>query len=154
MITTNTETWGNIELPGLSDEELFKKNWNRIGGVQEAFKKKSAEFFVERGKKISNSKLVNDHPTRGKKLPKDWTDSMSKSLKGHKKSDTSKMNKKNKKPLMTPDGPFDSTKSATEHFGYKWAENCTNKIKKGHPGWYWLEVEEYIMLTGKDPLDE
>lgn len=29
MSNTNTETWGNIELPGLSDEELFKKNWNK-----------------------------------------------------------------------------------------------------------------------------
>jgi len=29
QMSTNTETWGNIELPGLSDEKLFKKNWNR-----------------------------------------------------------------------------------------------------------------------------
>jgi len=123
---------------------------NRTLSVRTAFEETPKEDFVERGKKISKSKLENPHPTRGKTLPKEWTDSMSKSLKGHKKSDTSKMNKKNKKPLMTPDGPFDSTKSATEHFGYKWAENCTNKIKKGHPGWYWISVEEYIMLTGKE----
>jgi hypothetical protein len=123
---------------------------NRTLGVRNAFKEKPKEDFVERGKKISESKYNNDHPTRGKKLPKEWTEAMSKGLKGHVKKDTSKMGKKNKKPLMTPDGPFDSTKSATEHFGYKWAENCTNKIKKGHPGWYWITVEEYVMLTGKD----
>lgn len=60
--------------------------------------------------------------------------------------------RKNKmKPLMTPDGPFDSTKSATAHFGYSWAENCTNKIKQKHPGWYWLTHEEYENLQ-KNPM--
>jgi len=29
----NTE-WGNIELPGLSDEELYAKNWNRSATMQ------------------------------------------------------------------------------------------------------------------------
>lgn len=29
-MNTNTEQWGNIELPGLSDEELFKKNWTKV----------------------------------------------------------------------------------------------------------------------------
>jgi hypothetical protein len=35
MSNTNTETWGNIELPGLSDEELFKKNWNWVAGARQ-----------------------------------------------------------------------------------------------------------------------
>lgn len=147
---TSTEEWGNIELPGLSDEKLFKKNWHRYGRVLETFKKMPKEFYIERGKKISQSKLTKDHPTRGKKLPTEWLNSMSKSLKGHKKKNTSNMNKSKKKPLMTPDGPFDSTKSATIHYGFKWAENCSHKIKKGHPGWYWITIEEYKKLTGKD----
>jgi hypothetical protein len=29
-MNTNTQEWGNIELPGLSDEELFKKNWIKV----------------------------------------------------------------------------------------------------------------------------
>lgn len=32
------EQWGNIELPGLSDEELFKKNWNLISAIRERYK--------------------------------------------------------------------------------------------------------------------
>jgi hypothetical protein len=31
MTNTNTEQWGNIELPGLSDEKLFKTNWHLVG---------------------------------------------------------------------------------------------------------------------------
>lgn len=27
--------WGNIELPGLSDEELFRRNWNRVAAMRE-----------------------------------------------------------------------------------------------------------------------
>jgi hypothetical protein len=30
-MNTNTEEWGNIELPGLSDEELFSKDWLKSG---------------------------------------------------------------------------------------------------------------------------
>ena len=149
-MNTNTEQWGNIELPGLSDEELYKKNWHRYGRLVETFKNKSSEFFIERGKKISKSKLENPHPTRGKKLPTEWTDAMSNSSKGHKKSDSSKMNKKNKKPLMSEQGPFDSVNSAQLHFGYKDQGTIRNKINKKHPGWYWISLEEYIMLTGKD----
>jgi hypothetical protein len=32
---TNTEQWGNIELPGLSDEKLFGTNWNHVAGIKE-----------------------------------------------------------------------------------------------------------------------
>lgn len=125
---------------------------NRTLGVRTAFKEKSKDEFVERGKKISESKVKNDHPTRGKKLPKDWTDAMSKGLKGHTKKDTSNMNKCKMKPLMTPAGPFESTKAATDYFGYSWRENCSHKIKKKHPGWYWITQEEYIELTGTNPF--
>lgn len=30
-MTTNTEEWGNIELPGISDEKLFSKDWLKSG---------------------------------------------------------------------------------------------------------------------------
>jgi hypothetical protein len=38
-MNTNTEEWGNIELPGLSDEELFKKNWNLSRKSNETYQK-------------------------------------------------------------------------------------------------------------------
>lgn len=34
--TTNSDEWGNIELPGLSDEKLFKTNWQKVQSNREA----------------------------------------------------------------------------------------------------------------------
>lgn len=34
-MNTNTEEWGNIELPGLSDEELFKRHWEAEARARE-----------------------------------------------------------------------------------------------------------------------
>ena len=112
----------------------------------------SDEERERRHKTISEGKLNGYHPTRGKKLPEWWNKKNSEALKGKKKPERSKEHRFRKsKPLMTPDGPFDSTKSATEHFGYSWAENCTNKVKQKHPGWYWLTHEEYENLQ-KNPM--
>lgn len=36
-MNTNTEEWGNIELPGLSDEELFSKDWLKSGRTIEYY---------------------------------------------------------------------------------------------------------------------
>lgn len=77
-MNTNTEEWGNIELPGLSDEELFKKKWNLsrknnqtyqqsmkelhsskdyVNVRMNAIKSRSAEERKQTGKNITNSKL-------------------------------------------------------------------------------------------------
>ena len=143
----DVESWGNVELPGLSDEELHSKNWNRITGLREHYKKVSAEAEQLRGAKITMAKLEN-HPTKGTKLSKEWKDAVSKSLKGKPKPPRTKKHREAMmKPCMTPDGPFESTKAATAHWGYSWAENVTNKIKRGHEGWYWITREEYERLT-------
>lgn len=34
-MTKDDEQWGNIELPGLSDDELFNKNWNHVAAAIE-----------------------------------------------------------------------------------------------------------------------
>ena len=38
MLTKDKDEWGNIELPGLSDEELLTKNWNVVAAAQERSK--------------------------------------------------------------------------------------------------------------------
>lgn len=35
QLPVNEEGWGNIELPGLSDDELYAKDWNRTAANQE-----------------------------------------------------------------------------------------------------------------------
>jgi hypothetical protein len=48
------EEWGNIELPGLSDQELYAKNWNKVEASLR--KHKDQEFrkkFLETREKLS-----------------------------------------------------------------------------------------------------
>lgn len=37
-MNTNTDEWGNIELPGLTDEKLFKTNWHYVAVNREVGK--------------------------------------------------------------------------------------------------------------------
>lgn len=51
-MTNEKDEWGNIELPGLSDEELFKKNWHKVGINKERFsnddfKKKHRDSIIQ-----------------------------------------------------------------------------------------------------------
>lgn len=140
--------WGNIPVGNMSDEELYKKNWNRVEGSKNMWLNMSDEKKTQRANSISEKKKIN-HPTKGKQLSADWKKNVSDSLKGHTKSNTTNMNKIKKKPLMSEDGPFASVADAQQHFGYKWEGNVRHKIKKSHPGWYWLTQEEYIRLTKK-----
>lgn len=61
------------------------------------------------------------------------------------------------KPIVTPEGVFESLKSASEHYmiiydntfnyaRYKLMKNVRNKVE----GFFNITQEEYIMLTGKD----
>jgi hypothetical protein len=54
MSNTNTQEWGNIELPGLSDEELFKKNWQQSASQKQRFSKMSEEEKIEWSNKSKN----------------------------------------------------------------------------------------------------
>ena len=46
------EEWGNIELPGLSDEELFSKNWNLSAA--------SKEMWQDPNHKIKRQKTLTE----------------------------------------------------------------------------------------------
>lgn len=61
-MTKDNEQWGNIELPGLSDEELFSKNWNRVAGFKERSKNKK---WLESMKKLAENRK-NDPQWREK----------------------------------------------------------------------------------------
>ena len=64
----NKEVWGNIELPGLSDEELFTKDWNKIAAQQETFKDpKRQETHKEMLKQRSNDPKWNKNVKQGYK---------------------------------------------------------------------------------------
>jgi hypothetical protein len=53
---THDQEWGNISLPGLSDEELYSKNWNKVAaGKENAANPK----FMQRMMEIADSKRDN-----------------------------------------------------------------------------------------------
>jgi hypothetical protein len=97
-----------------------------------------AEFehvtFNERSINISTGKKIN-HPTKGKHLPKEWIDNVSRSLKGKKRPPrTLEHNKKYMRGVITPDQTFESVKACQDY--YKISE-CTvrDRIVRGCPGW-------------------
>jgi hypothetical protein len=68
----NKDQWGNIELPGLSDEELYAKNWNYsrkhnpnyIRAIEKL--NNDLEFQTKRIQAIKSS--AKNDPLRGKKI--------------------------------------------------------------------------------------
>jgi hypothetical protein len=56
------DEWGNIELPGVSDEELYGKNWNRSGSL--TLWHKNNPYTDEKKKKNSesNKKFRHENP--------------------------------------------------------------------------------------------
>ena len=59
---TDDEEWGNIELPGLSDEELFNTNWNRVAAIQEMHKGRDRAMIDPKWRKQRSEKQRLNNP--------------------------------------------------------------------------------------------
>lgn len=65
MNKPDNEEWGNIELPGLSDEKLFNTNWEKIGqgrhnALDPTWQKKQAEAQERRSKTDWSKKMLGN----------------------------------------------------------------------------------------------
>jgi hypothetical protein len=78
-----------------------------------------------------------------------WLEGVANGIEKRKNNKTWKENNKNqlngnhekrKKPVMTPDGKFDSIRSAAAHYG-KHETTIMNRIVKGHPGYFYIDKE-------------
>lgn len=83
------DEWGNIELPGLSDEELYSKNWNKVAAIREVSQRDS---WKENNKKAGTKrkqdqswrqKVKDSHPIsvetkRSLGTYESWTEKMKK----------------------------------------------------------------------------
>lgn len=65
MSNAATEEWGNIELPGLSDEVLYKKKWNQVAALKGRKRPDQSEFMT-----AHNPMAGKEHPNKGKAMPK------------------------------------------------------------------------------------
>jgi hypothetical protein len=82
MTNTNTQEWGNIELPGISDEVLYKKKWAQVAALQGRKRPDQSAFMKE-----NNPMAGKEHPNKGKNMP-----ATSAKLKGKAKSEEHKKN--------------------------------------------------------------
>lgn len=68
MTNTNTETWGNIELPGLSDEELFKKDWNKVAGARQRSKDPEYQKKLEKGLELRSKSCWKENQAQSTRI--------------------------------------------------------------------------------------
>lgn len=152
--------WGNIELPGLSDEKLLNTNWTKVDVIKEirsrdSWQKKINESYksLERNKKISekskanfqNSEYVEKHRQIRIEL---WKDQQFQSKmetayenrsKGDWKTNTVKANNKRARNIITPDGEFESIGLAAKF--YKISPVAVSTRMQRHPDIYYFKDE-------------
>jgi len=150
------ETWGNIELPGLGDDELLAKNWNCVAAnkernsnkeikrktVEAIHKKQSSEeyqqAFADGIKRRQESDWAKNVKEGCKKRTEDWRTNQANALR-----------KKLAKSISTPAGIFPSiTEAINYYFDNKLTHRSTRSsvekwircsIKKPESGFYLIE---------------
>lgn len=151
--------WGNIPVGNMSDEELYKKNWNLIEANRQVAKDRLTNGWLEKnreaiknrksgyGEKISKThKELRSNP----KWKKEWLETIDKrnnnpeyqaKLKeGIKKRNkdpiwieaNKEAQKKKYKKLQTPEGLFECVKSAVEFY---------NKLRNSKNSERWLSQQ-------------
>jgi len=174
----NNEQWGNIELPGLSDEELLNKNWNKITGAREAVKAREKNGWKEKNeqrfedseysKRVAKSisetysteegrrkQSVKSKPHKEEAKEKIRKANIGKQRKGQSwiksMAEKKKGNTCRCKPIVTPIGVFISLKEAEGPT--KISIGRLRRYTKQLPwskDYYHITKEEYIMLTGRE----
>jgi len=152
MEKQNKSEWGNIELPGLTDEELFTTDWNHLDAV------KARSASKEYQEKLTKY-LSSDHY---KKSRKEWSQ-RAKTDKQYKKrrrqgidnflNDPDRYNEWRKnleaakdriirakyKPMQTPDGIFESLKAAAAHYGIH-VSSMRDRMKHNPDKYYYIKT--------------
>ena len=132
--------WGNIELPGITDEELHSKKWQQVrkditdttqwkSSHSKGIEKRSDSTWKENVTKGNQKKYTDEYLAKHRERIKKRTDSdkFKKAVKAN--------GIKRRKPVMTPDGVFDSRKAAADH--YKCACSWIGALIKKYPGQYY-----------------
>jgi hypothetical protein len=148
---SDNEEWGNIELPGLSDEELFKKNWHIIGIRQtEEYRQRMSEIATRQ--KADETYCVNHKAamTRlaGTKEYSEIQKASKKNIKNNKEwlSKVTANNRKNANaqriPIMTDDGIMESKLAASIFYNVDYSTIGYRIKSKNYPNFRFLTPEE------------
>lgn len=155
MTRANVEIeWGNIELPGVSDEKLFNTNWNKVAAIQEMVKKRSNGPWKEKNLKFltelsENPKWKKKHDNAMSKLSKDltWLENQKKAGANRSKDPKWQENHKKainatKKMIQTPYGIFESRVDAVRYMSDLGIINASRKVD----AWLKSKPDEYYYL--------
>lgn len=164
-MTKDNEEWGNVSLPGLDDDKLFNTNWNHVAAVRDRnldpkYHQKKLDalraVMATQEWKDANQKSIekwsndpewyNDQLKRVEKRQEntEWRSNVGKaSVITHGKC------------CITPYGIFPSVQQAGLYRDKQRGTKCgvtvvCRNLKKGTPGYQYIDQEEYILLTGKD----
>jgi hypothetical protein len=135
MTDKDKDEWGNIELPGLSDEELFSKNWNYIAASRE--KAKDPKYLEKL--RSAQQKLRNDPTNKekrlevGKKVASDPTWQKNQLIAAQKRRETGqyvKMGESNKERAKTPEWIEANLRGQKKRKDRPdWKEHCLEKAQ-------------------------
>ena len=138
-MTNKKDEWGNIEVPGVSDEELYSKNWNKVRDSAKLVKddnwKKQHREGIKNRTNDTWHKLVSEANKEKARKP----EVREKHLQGLEKRNNSLEFKqkqkdnglKRRKPIQVPWGVFDSRKAAVDYGNNNGIGNAMGKIQAG-----------------------
>ena len=111
------ESWGNVELPGISDEELLNKDWNKS--------RKHIPGWIELQKELGLKRKQSETWQQGmqdRNESEDWKNNVG--IGSRKRSADPKyqqnikqaLRESNSKAIMTPEGVFPVTSDASRYY--------------------------------------
>ena len=120
------EQWGNIELPGLSDEELLNKNWNVVAENKERLKdpeyKKRLSASMKKVKETEEYKKAFSKAMKKRTKSTDWREKTKaaaekRSAKPEYQAKLKEaLRKANSIPIVTPEGQFEVISDACRYY--------------------------------------
>jgi hypothetical protein len=157
------EEWGNVQLPGLSDDKLLNTNWNYVTSNREKAKdpiiKQKQSLATSMLSKTDEYKNAFNSGMNKRNLSAEWKENMligtaKRSETDWKINQPKALREKLAKPILTPYGVF---ASITDAVNFELANGLSNANKKVYAwlknttsGYRYISKEEYIMLTGKE----
>lgn len=171
----NPQLWKNIDWDEPEVPELLKKTDATVNRSRSAFFKKDNPEFSKTMSEVAQERNTNPEYQTNLKLGCQQRDNtyqaidnarpekqaqISTTMKGLKKTaeheaKVAAKNKERGRPCITPLGIFRSGVEAglayNNHRGSTNGKNAVNSaLKKGKPGYKYITIEEYIMLSGKE----
>ena len=132
MINDKDE-WGNISVPGITDQELYTKDWNKIGAIKQYYKNNpdASQQISDRIKNRHKKETIDQKKNRIEKT---------KNTSGWQQNN-SLLKEKQKKPLITPSGIFESIMSASQYYNVD-VSTIKNYIKNNPIQWKYLHSSD------------